>query len=115
MTNQKAPSPQRSAVAGLGILFVHPEAAPRFVSLTSARALVGRDPASAVPLQGRAVSWHHAELQTIAGSTLVRDLESTNGVQLEGRRVREARLEEGALLRIGDFLAVVSAAPWPEK
>jgi two-component system response regulator GlrR len=97
-----------------GILFVHPEPEPRFVPFPFVRAVIGRDPASAVPLRGRAVSWHHAELQAKDTATTVRDLDSTNGVQVEGRRVSEARLNEGNLLRIGDFLGVVTDGPWPD-
>ncbi|HEY0708864.1 MAG TPA: FHA domain-containing protein [Polyangia bacterium] len=97
-----------------GILFVHPEPEPRFVPFPFVRAVIGRDPASAVPLQGRAVSWHHAELQAKDEHTTVRDLDSTNGVQVEGKRISQARLDEGNLLRIGDFLGVVTDGPWPD-
>lgn len=118
MPDSKAPRriPARSiaAHAARGILFVHPEATARFVPFPFVRAVVGRDPACGVPLQGRAVSWHHAELQVNAGSVIVRDLQSTNGVQVEGKRIREEHLDIDDLLRVGDFLGIVSAAPWPE-
>lgn len=122
MKYQKAPPPSvdapvsapgPSVQAGRGVLFVHPDPTPRFVPFPFVRAIIGRDPASGVPLQGRAVSWRHAELQLTGASTVVRDLDSTNGVQVEGRRVKEARLDDDGLLRVGDFLGVVSAEPWP--
>ncbi|HEY0712421.1 MAG TPA: FHA domain-containing protein [Polyangia bacterium] len=108
------PFPQVTRPPVHGILFVHPESEPRFVPFPFVRAVIGRDPASGVPLQGRAVSWHHAELHAKDTFTAVRDLDSTNGVQVEGKRVAEARLSEGNLLRIGDFLGVVTDGPWPD-
>lgn len=50
---------------------------------------VGRDPASDLRLESRLVSKRHAELIASTQAVLVRDLESTNGTFVNGRRIHE--------------------------
>jgi transcriptional regulator of acetoin/glycerol metabolism len=99
------------ALRGLGIVFVYPDASPGFVPLGSKPLVFGRNPDCDVPLDGRAVSWEHAEILPDGGSAIIRDLQSTNGVMVNGARVHEAPLDEGALIRLGDFLGVVAPPP----
>jgi hypothetical protein len=99
------------AAQACGIIFVHPDPKPTFVPIASGRTLLGRDPAAGLPLDGKAVSWQHAELSCSDGSVFIRDLDSTNGVIVKGHLVREARLDDGTLVRVGDFLGVVTSAP----
>jgi hypothetical protein len=94
-----------------GVVFIHPSERPTFVAFPPGRMVLGRDPAAGIPLDGRAVSWQHAELWWSDEQTFIRDLESTNGVVIAGQRVGEARLDDGMLLRIGDFLGVVAQGP----
>ena len=47
------------------------------------------------------VSRQHCELQRFGDSFLVRDLDSTNGTQLDGTTVREAFIKPGCLIEIG--------------
>jgi two-component system, NtrC family, response regulator GlrR len=98
-------------VPAAGIVFLHPVDAPSFVPFPPGRMVLGRDPAAGLPLDGSAVSWQHAELVSEGGDTIIRDLDSTNGVIVDGHRVREARLSPGALVRIGDFLGMVTTGP----
>jgi two-component system, NtrC family, response regulator GlrR len=99
------------ALRGLGIVFVHPDPSPRFVPLGANPLVLGRNPDCDVPLDGRAVSWEHAEIAPSGRTAVIRDLQSTNGVMVDGARVHEAELDEGSLIRLGDFLGVVARIP----
>jgi len=59
------------------------------------------------PLEGRALSRRHAAIEQRGGRWMVRDLESRNGVLLNGARIeREAPLSPGDVLRVGELLLV---------
>jgi pSer/pThr/pTyr-binding forkhead associated (FHA) protein len=49
------------------------------------------------------VSRTHAELRHKAGRWFIRDLGSKNGTWLNGRRVREAPVARGDVLRLGSL------------
>ncbi|MCU0682676.1 MAG: sigma 54-interacting transcriptional regulator [Polyangiaceae bacterium] len=73
---------------------------------------VGRDPGCDVCLVDAKVSRRHARLTRDAatGVTLVADLESRNGLTLDGQRIDPAKpvpLTEGSILRIGDAVLVL--------
>ncbi|NUP13571.1 MAG: sigma 54-interacting transcriptional regulator [Polyangiaceae bacterium] len=67
------------------------------------------------------VSRVHAELSLRTDGLWVRDLESTNGTFVQGVRIREARLDDGAVLRLGTATIRVRYAPpaidalWPDS
>lgn len=54
--------------------------------------VAGRDPAVGMSLRDGGVSWHHARFEDRGDGWAVVDLESTNGVVVNGNRVREAML-----------------------
>ncbi len=93
----------RPAGAGLLLLYAseHSEL-PGAWALPGERAIVGRDPTSDVFLPVQAVSRTHAEIRWEAGRYTITDLESRNGIMLDGRPVQHAVLEPNAELRIGD-------------
>ncbi len=66
--------------------------------------VVGRDDTADIRLPVHAVSRLHAELSLRRGEWFVRDLDSTNGVLIDGCRVRESALEPHTELRIGDAI-----------
>ena len=72
------------------------------------RVTIGRDPGSDLVLDDANVSRLHAELRVAGGVVELRDLGSTNGTFVNGRRVAHARLEVGSDVRIGPFRLVVS-------
>ena len=79
--------------------------------------VLGRNPGCAIPLAGRAVSWEHAELRFDGHTAVLRDLKSTNGVLVDGSPVSEALIEDGRVIRLGDFVGVagseaVDAGSW---
>ncbi|OFW66756.1 MAG: hypothetical protein A2Z12_09120 [Actinobacteria bacterium RBG_16_68_21] len=68
----------------------------------------GRNPEAAIFLDDVTVSRHHAEFSVAAGVLTVRDLGSTNGTYVNGRRVEEARLDPGDEVIVGRFHLVVA-------
>lgn len=66
--------------------------------------VLGRERPADLVVPVAAVSRRHAELSWEAGAHVLRDLASTNGTLVDGRRVTEARLEDGQEVRVGDAL-----------
>ncbi|MFD3515483.1 FHA domain-containing protein [Streptomyces sp. NPDC058657] len=62
---------------------------------------VGRDPLSDIVIDDIRVSWHHAVLHPEAGHWLLEDEHSTNGTYTEGRRIHEADVGAGSVIRFG--------------
>lgn len=73
---------------------------------------VGRDLTCAVALAGPEVSRRHAALRPEAdGRVAVVDLDSRNGVRVNGRLVNRAVLAPQDVIRVGDWVGVVTATP----
>ncbi|QNE78814.1 FHA domain-containing protein [Streptomyces finlayi] len=62
---------------------------------------VGRDPLSDIVIDDIRVSWHHAVLHPAADHWLLEDEHSTNGTYTDGRRVHEADVGPGSVIRFG--------------
>lgn len=77
------------------------------------RTTVGRDSDNDLPLTMRSVSRHHAVLIPGFRTVFVQDLRSTNGVLVNQRRVRCARLEHGDMITFGkaQFRYTITPAP----
>ncbi|HEX6272351.1 MAG TPA: sigma 54-interacting transcriptional regulator [Polyangiaceae bacterium] len=75
--------------------------------LANLPALLGRDPEATTRLDTGQVSRRHAVVELAGGGPVIRDLESKNGVFVNGVRVRESPLRAGDVLRLGDACAVV--------
>ncbi len=104
----------KSARAGLVLLYAEGyRALPPAVVLPQTPTVIGRDASADVVLPVSAVSRKHAEIRLSGGEWKLRDLGSTNGTLLDGRRVDEATLETNAEVRIGDaiFKFVERGAP----
>jgi pSer/pThr/pTyr-binding forkhead associated (FHA) protein len=65
--------------------------------------LIGRDLECDIQIDSRKVSRRHCVLAQIADYLVVRDLGSTNGVRINGVRVKEGRLKLGDELTIGSL------------
>ncbi len=75
------------------------------------RTTIGRDADNDVQISARFVSRHHAVLIPGYRSTFVQDLGSSNGVLVNGRRVRCARVLPGDVVSIGKAQFRLSLAP----
>ena len=69
--------------------------------LVPGRFVIGRTSDNDLQIDSKFVSRHHAQLVTSEEGTVLEDLNSTNGVYLNARRVRRHRLAEGDVVRIG--------------
>ena len=66
-----------------------------------AKRMIGRTPDNDVRLDANFVSRHHAVILVSARATLIEDLNSTNGVIVNGRRVTRQALHDGDEIAIG--------------
>lgn len=62
---------------------------------------LGRHPANTIRLADREVSKEHAAIERVGSDFLLRDLGSSNGTFVNGRRVRELRLKDGDEISLG--------------
>jgi transcriptional regulator with PAS, ATPase and Fis domain len=67
---------------------------------------IGRDEAAHIRLDGTGVSRSHAELYRQGPLYVLRDLGSTNGTWLGGRRIEHAPVAPGSVLRVGEWVGV---------
>lgn len=90
---------------GLVLLYSETYASlPPVILLTRERLLIGREPPCDVLLPLTAVSRTHAEILSRDSGFELRDLQSRNGVLVNGRRVAAAVLEDLDEIRIGDAI-----------
>jgi hypothetical protein len=75
------------------------------------RATLGRSKACDVQVDDPNVSRRHAELVREGSAYWIVDLDSTNGVELNGKRLRRAKLDEGATFIVGETEIAFSAEP----
>jgi len=75
--------------------------------LTDAAVSLGRDAAATIRLETAQVSRQHAEITFDGKRHRIRDLGSKNGVFVNAERVRDAELQDGDVIRLGDAIAVV--------
>ncbi|MFL5321833.1 MAG: FHA domain-containing protein [Myxococcaceae bacterium] len=80
------------------------ESGRRF-QLTAANAVVGRAEDAPIRLRDASVSRRHAKLEQVQDRLWIEDLDSPNGVFVNGRRItRRALLPDGAVIEIGQTL-----------
>jgi DNA-binding NtrC family response regulator len=73
----------------------------RTVDIDKPRVTIGRSAVCDLPLNDRAVSTAHAEIEAAESGWVIRDLGSTNGCFVGDIRLREAVLPLGARVRVG--------------
>lgn len=74
----------------------------RCIPIHSTPFLIGRRPDLALCLPRPTVSTVHAELRFQHGQPILRDLKSTNGTYVNGRRITEAELDDESLVLFAD-------------
>lgn len=67
---------------------------------------VGRRPGNDLVIPDNLVSGHHARLERQGGTYRIVDLDSTNGLTYQGRRVREHVLSDGDVLYVAPSIAL---------
>jgi len=87
------------------ILWVYPEYGR--LTLPLRRHVVGRSEGCDTVLPGTKISREHAELSPVGAAFGIRDLDSRNGVSVNGQRVSGTALMAGDVLRLGEWVGVV--------
>jgi hypothetical protein len=75
------------------------------------RIVLGRSRDADVQVEDPNVSRRHAELRYEGGAFWIVDLDSTNGVEVDGRRVKRAKLEPGDTFTVGSTPVTLSTEP----
>ena len=76
------------------------------VAIFRGRTTVGRAADNNIQLSHSSISKHHSEVVRIDERFVVRDLKSTNGTRLNGKRISEAEIAAGDKICFGDLEAV---------
>lgn len=81
------------------------------------RTRIGRAPGCELHIDSSSVSRHHALILAGTREAIIEDLNSTNGVILNGRKVTRQVLNDGDIVTIGEiqFRYVAKPAPAPQK
>ncbi|HEX7374415.1 MAG TPA: FHA domain-containing protein, partial [Steroidobacteraceae bacterium] len=65
------------------------------------RVVIGRTTDNELQVDSKYVSRHHCQVITTVEYSIVEDLNSTNGVYMQGKRVRRYRLADGDVMKLG--------------
>jgi general secretion pathway protein A len=71
------------------------------IPLRVGRIIVGRTQDNDLQIDSRFVSRHHCQIVTTANSSVIEDLNSTNGIYVKSKRVRRHYLNDGDVVVIG--------------
>jgi transcriptional regulator with PAS, ATPase and Fis domain len=99
-----------AAPASLAIRWVFPSRDGSITRIAPGTLLLGRDSSCGGCLPSASVSRRHAEIEwTVGTAPMLRDLDSTNGVHLNGRSVTRAPLKLHDVIRLGDWIGIITA------
>jgi DNA-binding NtrC family response regulator len=110
ITANDAPSTERLRAVKLPAALILRVDATSATPLVGERLVLGRDARCDLRLEDATVSGAHAELCRDGARWLLRDLSSTNGVRVNGARVREAWVDRGDVITVGRTSLRVEAA-----
>lgn len=82
------------------------------VPLDRSETVIGRDPGCDIVLSEKSASARHVRIVRAAGGYFeVEDLDSTNGLIVDGERVRRMTLQDGDIFTVGDtrFSIIIAA------
>jgi len=72
-------------------------------TLNKERMTIGRKPHNDIPIDNLAVSGEHAAIVTILNDSFLEDLDSTNGVMVNGAQVKKHFLQNNDVVEIGKY------------
>ncbi|HWK48913.1 MAG TPA: SulP family inorganic anion transporter, partial [Steroidobacter sp.] len=85
----------------------------RDYALTAGSIVIGRDPASGIPLKDSQVSWKHAVLISDASGCILEDLGSSNGTFVGPHRIQRHVVHPGERIKIGPYELMLQAVQVP--
>lgn len=116
ISSPSAPEPQRVEANARLVVVEGPDAGASF-ALTAGTHFIGRDASSSdVTLSDPLVSKRHARIDVFSQSIRLVDLNSANGLEVDGGLVTRVDLEDGATVRLGDSVvkAQIASAVEPQ-
>ena len=69
--------------------------------LKPGRLVIGRTPDNDLQIDSKFISRHHCQIVTQQDSCLIEDLNSTNGIFVQSKRVRRHNLNDGDVVHVG--------------
>src|SRR5271165_1153584 len=69
--------------------------------LKPGRLVIGRTPDNDLQIDSKFISRHHCQIVTQSDSCLIEDLNSTNGIYVQSKRVRRHNLNDGDVVQVG--------------
>ena len=93
----------------LALRWLFPALDGRLTVLERRPLVLGREGDVDVELPGEETSRRHAEVRLEGLLAQIRDLDSRNGVYVDGKRVKEAHLGIGSVVRLGEWVGVMVA------
>lgn len=77
------------------------------------RSIIGRTADNDLQIRSKFISRHHAQIIADRHQTVIEDLNSTNGIVVQSRRVKSHELHDGDLIQIGEHTLLYRAAHQP--
>jgi predicted component of type VI protein secretion system len=99
----------------VALVMVKADGSSRELSLDKASTLIGRDEGAKLRIPVPAVSRRHCEVLVSATGVSIKDLGSSNGTYVNGKKTREASLSPGDLITVGPVVFVVKINGDPSK
>jgi chromosome segregation ATPase len=96
-----AESPAAPLPEGATRLLIYQQDGREIVHVLGRKTSVGRTPDNDLQIDAKFISRHHAVILAGPAQTVIEDLSSTNGVQVNGRRVTRQILKDGDSVSIG--------------
>src|SRR4051812_28037071 len=106
---------EQSQRTSLELRWVFPSYQAPGIALVRSPLLIGRGDDCDVVVQSTEVSRRHAELRREGPIWIVRDLQSRNGVFVDGARTDQAPIQAGTVLRLGDWVSVIACVREPAQ
>ena len=69
--------------------------------LKQGRLVIGRTPDNDLQIDSKFISRHHCQIVTQADACVIEDLNSTNGIYVQSKRVRRYNLNDGDVVQVG--------------
>jgi len=71
--------------------------------LKPGRLVIGRTPDNDLRIDSKFISRHHCQIVAQADSCVIEDLNSTNGIFVQSKRVRRHNLNDGDVVQVGEY------------
>ena len=79
---------------------------PQQIILSGDKTIIGRSPEADIQMRSNMVSRKHLSLTRVGGELYCKDLNSHNGLLLNGIKIHKATLKDGDTLQIGDIVII---------